>query len=345
MTLETVFFGNTVLAYLQALGLFIGAFIVFGLIQTVLINRLEKLAKKSTTDIDDAAVRIAKSIKPGVYAYIAVFLAYQRLVFPDIVDSVAQALLIILIAYQVVIALHILVDYLIGRWKKGDDPSTQAAYDFLGGIIKVILWVLALLFILSNFGVNITTLIAGLGIGGIAIAFALQQILGDLFSSFAIYFDKPFGVGDTIQVGDFLGTVERVGIKTTRVRSVSGEEVVFANQNLTSERIQNFGRMEERRTVFQFGILYETPIEKVRAVPDMVREVFEKLEHIRLERVHFRAFGDSALTFEVTYFTLSSDYNLSLDIQQNINLGLMDRFAAEGIEFAYPTQTLFVKKT
>lgn len=344
MTLETVFFGNTVLAYLEGLGLFLAAFIVFGIIQKVVVARLAALAKKSTTDIDDAAVRIVKSIKPGFYAYIAVFLGYQRLVFPEIVDQATKGFLIILIAYQVVIALQVLIEYLIERWKRGDDASTKAAYDFLGGIFKVILWVLALMFILSNFGINITTLIAGLGIGGIAIAFALQQILGDLFSSFAIYFDKPFGVGDTIQVGDFIGTVEKVGIKTTRIRSVSGEEVVFANQELTSARIQNYGRMEERRTVFQFGILYETSVDKVKAVPEMVREVFENIDNIRLERVHFRSFGDSALVFEVTYFTLSSDYNLSLDIQEDINLGLLERFAAEDIEFAYPTQTLFIKK-
>lgn len=344
LALEAVYFGNTIQQYLEAVGIFAVSFTVFGLIQTVVVARLAALAKRSATTIDDAAIQIVKSIRPGFFAYLALFLGYQRLVFSDLVDQIAGGVLIIWIAYQVVIALQILIDYIIGRWQKSDDVATTSAYNFLASIVKVLLWVFAFIFVLSNFGINITTFIAGLGIGGIAIAFALQNILSDLFSSFAIYFDKPFIIGDTIQVGKTMGTVEKIGIKTTRVKSLQGEEVVFANKKLTSEDIQNFGKMRERRNVFQFGILYETPIEKVKEVPDMVREIFKTLKDVRLDRVHFRSLGDSALVFEVTFFALKSDYAFLLDTQEHVNLSLMERFQKEKIGFAYPTQVIYQKK-
>jgi small-conductance mechanosensitive channel len=264
--------------------------------------------------------------------------------FPEVVDSIVMGLLIIWVAYQVVVGLQILIDYIVGRLQSKDDVATSGAYSFLGGIGKGVLWVFALIFVLSNFGINVTTFIAGLGIGGIAIAFALQNILGDLFSSFAIYFDKPFVLGDTVQVGTFIGTVQKIGIKTTRIKSVQGEELVFSNQKLTTENIQNFGKMEERRNVFQFGILYETPIEKVKKVSEMVKDIFKDIKDARFDRVHFKTLGDSALVFEVTYYVLRADYVVSLDIQEEVNFGLMERFQKEGIEFAYPTQVIYSKK-
>jgi len=345
IALDAIYFGNSVQQYLEAVGLFAVSFAVFGVVQVVVVNRLAAFAKESATTIDDAAIRIVKSIRPGFFAYIAVFLGYQRLMFPEIVDTIAGGILVIWAAYQVVIALQILIDYIISRWQSEDDVATTSAYSFLGGIVKVTLWVLAFVFVLSNFGVNITAFIAGIGIGGIAIAFALQNILGDLFSSFAIYFDKPFRVGDTVKVGSHTGTVEKIGIKTTRIKSLQGEEVVFANQNLTGDVIQNFGKMQERRNTFQFGILYETPIEKVRAVPMMVEGIFKNLKGVRLDRVHFKNLGDSALVFEVTYFSENPDYALTLDIQQEINFSLMEQFQKEGLEFAYPTQVIYSKKS
>ncbi|XKT75277.1 MAG: mechanosensitive ion channel family protein [Patescibacteria group bacterium UBA2103] len=344
LSLEAIYFGNSVRQYLEAVGIFAVAFSFFGVLQSVVISRLERFAKASSTTIDDAAIRIVKSIRPGFYAYVAVFLAYQRLSFSGVIDQVAGGVLIIWIAYQVVIGLQILIDYVIGRWQKNDDVATTSAYNFLASIVKVLLWVFAFIFVLSNFGINITTFIAGLGIGGIAIAFALQNILSDLFSSFAIYFDKPFVIGDTIKVGNTMGTVEKIGIKTTRVKSLQGEEVVFSNKKLTSEDIQNFGKMQERRNVFQFGILYETPIEKVKEVPDMVRDIFGDLSDVRLDRVHFKSLGDSALVFEVSFFALKSEYSFLLDMQERVNLGLMERFEREKIEFAYPTQVIYSKK-
>ena len=342
-SLSSVFLGNTLFAYLQALGIFLVAFLVFGLIQYVVIKRLEHLAKKSETDIDDTAIEIAKSLKPGFYAYIAIFLGYQWLSFPSIVDTIAGGLLVLFIAYQAVIALQILTDFVVGRFKKGEEEATQAAYDFLASIAKVFFWGFALLFVLGNFGIDITAFIAGIGIGGVAIAFALQKILGDLFSSFTIYFDKPFMVGDFIQVGSYVGTVEKIGIKTTRLRAIGGEQLIFSNQELTSDRIQNFGRMEERRVTYTFGVTYDTDPDTLERIPKMVEDALDQIELARFDRAHFKSLGDSALIFEAVFFVTTDDYAVSMDIQQHINLALMRAFKKEGIEFAFPTQTVYVK--
>jgi small-conductance mechanosensitive channel len=211
-------------------------------------------------------------------------------------------------------------------------------------VVKVVLWAAVVLIALDNLGVHITTLVAGLGVGGIAVALAVQNILGDLFSSVTIILDKPFVIGDFIIVGDFLGSVEHIGLKTTRVRSLSGEQLVFANSDLLKSRIRNFKQMTERRIVFAFGVIYQTAADKLAAIPGLVREIVEAQPQARFDRAHFKAFGGSSLDFEVVYWVTNPDYNLYMDIQQAINLGLFRRFAAEGIEFAYPTQTLYVEK-
>ncbi|MEQ8215048.1 MAG: mechanosensitive ion channel family protein, partial [Smithellaceae bacterium] len=200
-----------------------------------------------------------------------------------------------------------------------------------------------LLLILDNLGFNITSLVAGLGIGGVAVALAVQNILGDLFASLSIVIDKPFVVGDFIVIDQLRGTVEHVGLKTTRLRSLSGEQLIFSNNDLLKSRIQNFKRMTERRVVFGFGVTYQTPQDKLPLINGIVREIIEKQEHVNFDRVHFKEFGNSALNFEVVYIVKDQDYNLYMNIQQAINLEMFRRFQEEKIEFAYPTQTLFVQ--
>jgi small-conductance mechanosensitive channel len=223
-------------------------------------------------------------------------------------------------------------------------PDGVAAMDILSFIARVTIWSIVLLAVLDNLGVNITTMIAGLGVGGIAVALAAQNILGDLFASLSIVLDKPFVVGDFLIIGEFLGSVEKVGIKTTRLRSLSGEQLVFSNNDLLSSRIRNYGRMYERRVVFSLGVTYQTPAAKLRKIPDMIREAVESQEHVRFDRAHFQKYGDFALIFEVVYYVLSADYNQYMDIQQGINLKIYEDFEADGIAFAYPTQTLYVNE-
>jgi small-conductance mechanosensitive channel len=219
--------------------------------------------------------------------------------------------------------------------------TTITALGFLG---RVILWSLLLLVALDNMGVSITGLVAGVGIGGIAIALAVQSILSDLFASLSIVLDKPFVIGDFIIVDNFLGTVEHIGLKTTRVRSLSGEQLIFSNTDLLNSRIRNYKRMFERRVVFEVGITYQTPPEKVKAVSGMIRAIIEDQPKVRFDRAHFKNFGDSALVYEAVYFMMTSEYNDYMDTQERVNLAIMIQFAEHGIEFAYPTRTLFVQQ-
>jgi small-conductance mechanosensitive channel len=214
----------------------------------------------------------------------------------------------------------------------------------LGFIARVALWSILLLMILDNLGFNITALVASLGIGGIAVALALQNILGDIFASLSIAIDKPFVIGDFIIVDDILGTVEYIGLKTTRLRSLDGEQIVFSNTDLLKSRIRNYKRMYERRVVFGFGIVYQASHEQLKKIPVMAREIIEGLEKTRFDRAHFKEYGESSLNFEVVYFVQDPDYNIYMDIQQSINLSLFERFASEGIEFAYPTRTLYLHR-
>ena len=209
-------------------------------------------------------------------------------------------------------------------------------------VVRVAVWSLALLLIFQNLGFDITALIAGLGVGGIAVALAAQSVLGDLFSSLAIVLDRPFEVGDFIVFGEQMGTVEKIGIKTTRIRALSGEQIAVSNTDLVKTRVHNFKRMKERRVVLVVGVTYDTPADKLERIPSMVTEIIEKQDEVRFERAHFRSFGNSALEFETVYWVLDADYTIYMDKQQAINFAIFRAFQDEGIEFAFPSQTLYV---
>lgn len=341
---DTIFFGNTLLAYVESAFLFVAALIVFAVVQGVVLSRLGRLAATTQTDVDDVAINVIRSIRPPFYLFLAFYIALLPLTLNGIAQQVIDGILIAWIVYQVVIALHILIDYVLLRKSRAEGKDGKAAYSFISNFIKWSLWIVGILLVLSNLGVNITSLVAGLGIGGLAIAFAVQNILEDLFSSFAIHFDKPFEIGDFVIVGEHLGTVEKIGIKSTRIRALQGEEIVISNKELTSARIQNFRKLNERRIVFGFGILYETPRTTVEKVPALVERVIADIATARFDRAHFKSFGDSSLDFEVVYYVDSNDYAVYMDTQQAINLALMQLFEQEGIEFAYPTRTVYVKK-
>jgi small-conductance mechanosensitive channel len=194
--------------------------------------------------------------------------------------------------------------------------------------------------ILDNFGVNITTLVASLGIGGIAVALAVQNILGDLFSSLSILLDKPFVVGDFITVDGISGTVQYVGLKTTRIRSLSGEEIVISNSDLLKSRIHNNRRQETRRIVFSVGVTYDVTEQQLEMIPGMLKDIVSSKENVKFDRAHFKSYGASSLDFEVVYTMQTADYGVFMDTQQGINFEMFRRFNREGIEFAYPTQTV-----
>jgi small-conductance mechanosensitive channel len=224
------------------------------------------------------------------------------------------------------------------------DPDGATTLNLIGFAARGTLWLLVALLALDQLGFDVTALIAGLGIGGVALALAVQSILGDLFACAAIALDKPFVVGDFIVVDDLRGTVENVGLKTTRVRSLDGELLVFSNADLLKSRIRNFKRMRERRIQFSVGVTYATPAAKIRRIAGWLREAVEAQPKTRFDRAHFKAYGDSSLDFEVVYYVLEPDYNVYMDVQQSLNLAIYERFAAEGVDFAFPTRTVFLRR-
>jgi small-conductance mechanosensitive channel len=224
------------------------------------------------------------------------------------------------------------------------DQATNSALGVVRFFALTVIWSGLLLMILANMGVQIGPLLTGLGIGGVAIAFALQKILGDVFCSVAIILDKPFEVGDFIIVDPAnMGTVERIGIKTTRVRSLTGEEIIFSNADLLEARVHNFKRMNERRVLFPLGLLYQTPPEVLAQIVPRIRAIIEGIEKTRFDRGHLKAFGPSSYDFEFVYYVLDRDMTLYMDIQQKINFGIIELLKELGADFAYPTQTLHIE--
>jgi small-conductance mechanosensitive channel len=228
--------------------------------------------------------------------------------------------------------------------KQGEDASRDRVLKAASSLVNVLAWIVGTLFMLDNLGFRITTVVAGLGIGGIAVALAAQTVLGDLFAYFTILFDRPFEIGDTISVGDHTGTIERFGIKTTRIAGIGGEQIILSNKDLTDSRVRNFKRMEKRRATFRFGVTYRTPADTLREIPGVIADIFRELEGAALERAHFLSFGDSGLIFEIAYFVDGNDYARYMDIQQQANLRIREEFEKRRIEFAYPTRTLYLNK-
>lgn len=337
--------GNTLNNYITALLVFVLLVVVFKFVQWLLLRKLAHLAKKTKTDVDDTFIVIINSLRPELYYFLAIFFSIKLITVTAFTSTVINSILLIWIVYQVVVAVQILIDYVIKKKVREEGGEEgQGMVKMLGGMVKWILWIIGGLMILSNLGINVSSLVAGLGIGGIAIALALQNVLSDLFSSFSIYFDKPFVVGDFITTGSHSGTVEKIGIKTTRIRAVQGEEIVISNQELTSARVQNFKRMEERRIVTKLGLVYDTSSEKLDSVTSIIKEIVDSEGGVRFDRVFFTEFADSALIFEFVYHVLSKEYSDYLKAQQNINFEIKKKFEKEGIEFAYPTQTIYVSK-
>ncbi len=337
--------GNSVLAWLTAAVVAVVVFAVLRLAISFVRRRLKRLADRTATIADDLIVEVIGATRRLVVAVVAVVVASRPLELAEVVEKGLHGLLVISLTVQVALWANRAVSFWLTKQKERlaeTDPGALTTLQGLSYVVRLVVWSAAFLLMLDNLGYDVTTLVAGLGIGGIAVALAVQNILGDLFASLSIVLDKPFVIGDFIIVGEHQGTVEKVGLKTTRVRSLSGEQLVFSNSDLLGSRIRNFKRMVERRVVFGFGVTYQTPVEQVEAIPGMIREIIEATEKTRFDRAHFKAFGDSSLDFETVYFVLAPEYTLYMDVQQAINLELMRRFEELGIEFAYPTQTLHV---
>jgi small-conductance mechanosensitive channel len=341
------FLDNTLARWGLALLVAAGVTALLRLVQAVAVSRLGALSARTANQLDDAVVDALRGTKGLTLLAGGIVAGTRFLQLPDGVRTATGRILALVLIVQVGLWAAAAAVGWLQRYKERkleDDRGAATSVGAMTFLARLGIWTVTLLVALDNVGVDVTALVTGLGIGGIAVALALQNVLGDLFASLSIVMDKPFVIGDFIIVGEHLGSVENVGLKTTRIRSLSGEQLVFANGDLLGSRIRNFGRMYERRVVFKLGVTYGTTLEQLKLIPGIIREAIEEHGNTRFDRSHFAAYGDFALQFESVYYVLAPDYNVYMDVQQAINLRVRERFDAEGIEFAFPTQTLHLLK-
>jgi small-conductance mechanosensitive channel len=340
------FYGNTVQHYAIALGIIFGGILFVRLFRKRLLNQIKAWAEKTESKLDDYIIRGIEKFGLPILIFVAIYAGLSFLTFTEKADQFIDNAMIVVITVYVIRLLsafiRLTLESFIGKQEGGHEKLKQLKGIML--IVNALIWAVGLLFLFDNLGYNVTTIIAGLGIGGIAIALAAQNILGDLFNYFVIFFDRPFEVGDFITVDDKKGTVEHIGIKTTRLTSLSGEQLAFSNSDLTKSRIHNFKRMNRRRIVFSLAVVYTTKPEMLERIPGLVEQIIKSQALVTFDRAHLATLGTYSLNFEVVYFIESSEYLDYMNVQQEINLKIFKEFAANGIEFAYPTQTLIMNK-
>ncbi len=344
--LKFTFLGNSTTGYLTALGIFIAGLIAIVIFKKTIFIRLEKLAQSTHTTFDDFLIELLKKIWPIFYVLL-LYLSAEVLNLYPLIDKIIKILTIAFLIFFGVKVLLETINYIFEtKWiiKESNEDKSRSLKGLLIAI-KVVVWGLAAVIFLDNLGVNISALVAGLGIGSIAVALAAQNILGDLFNFFIIIFDQPFVIGDFIVLDNFSGTVEHIGIKTTKIRSLTGEQIIFSNSDLTKSRLRNFKRMNKRRATFTIGVTYETDFEKLKKIPSIITDIINSVKKVELDRVHFSSFGDFSLNYDVVYYVLNRDYNQYMDAQQEINFKIKEIFDKEHIDFAYPTQTVFLNKS
>jgi small-conductance mechanosensitive channel len=341
--LEVEVLQNPLSAWLTALGIAVSINLLVALFKMVATRRLAGLASRTTTSLDDALVTVLDRTKQGLVLVVTLYIGSRYLDLPDRADVFLKGAATIAAFLQIGLWISAAFRFWMDRYKARAvqaDVGAATSFGALAFIGQLVLWSIVLLVGLDNLGVNVTALVAGLGVGGIAVALAVQNILGDLFASLSIVIDKPFVVGDFIIVDDYLGSVEYVGLKTTRLRSLGGEQLVFSNSDLLKARVRNYKRMYERRIVFTFGLSRQMKSAQVERAVQLVKDLLNAEALVRLDRAHFFKFGESSLDFEVVYWMKDPDYNKYMDVQQRVNLKMMQAFEKEGIEFAFPTRTM-----
>lgn len=346
--LEQEFLGNALWRWGLAVLIVLAAFV--GLRLLAAAGRA--IIRHTGGDRRDLSARLLRRTKSWLLLLVAVGVTGTVVALPTAGAQVLQRLAFVALLLQLGLWVNVLVAYSIHRAlvsREEDEEEVSAAArtgeHLLQLLAAVGVWALLLLVALAHAGVDITALVAGLGVGGVAVALALQNVLGDLFASISILLDRPFEAGHFIIVGEHMGTVERVGLKTTRIKSLGGEELVFSNTDLLQSRVRNYTRMQERRIMFQFGVVYETPSAKLETLPELVRGIIETTPNTRFDRCHFKSYGDFALLFETVYYVLAPEYQAYMDAQHAINMAMFRVFEREGVTFAYPTQTVYLSKT
>jgi small-conductance mechanosensitive channel len=310
-------------------------------------RRAKALAQTEQVELLELPFEVASKTSRLFIITICLFAGFMLLKAPSELRSKAVTLVNLVGFWQLgVWGTAAVVAWLLARRKAaGDNRAAIGSLGIIGFVLRVVVWALILLLALDNLGVDVTALVAGLGVGGIAVALAVQNVLGDLFASLSITLDRPFEIGDFIIVGEYMGSVEQIGVKSTRLRSLGGEQIIMANADLLGSRLRNYGRMQERRVVFSLGVTYETSRGQLKRIPSIIRQAIEAHDTTRFDRCHFAKYGDFSLQFETVYYVLSADYNVYMDVQQAIYFDIHEAFEREQIEFAYPTQKLWLTRS
>ncbi|HOM86984.1 MAG TPA: mechanosensitive ion channel family protein [Spirochaetota bacterium] len=340
-------FNNTVKEYCVSLLIFIVGIIAIYIFKTIIIRLLKSWARKTTTELDDIAVEaFEKKFIPLIYICSFYVSIIQLTLHPSLKKTLDVIVLILMTIFGVMFVLNGIKIFISAIIQKEGNVTKQKALRALNPLIQILVWSFAIFILLENLGIKLTPLIAGLGIGGLAVALAAQNILGDLFAYFVMLFDRPFEIEDFIIIDkDFMGTVEKIGIKSSKIRGIGGEQIIISNTNLANARVRNYKRMNRRRVVFTIGVVYETGLEDLTLIPEIIKEIIQNIDGTTFDRAHFFSYGDFSLNFEIVYYVNSNDYNVYMDIQQEINLKIKDEFEKHNIEFAYPTSLIYVTKS
>jgi small-conductance mechanosensitive channel len=342
---EATYLGNTLWELTVAASIAIGTFFVLLLIRRAIRARYDKLAATPQTEFLELPFRVASSTTVLTIAIAALFIGSQWLKLPGTVSKVTLTIFTIAIFWQVGVWATVAVVAVIERRKRAtlaSDAAAASSLGIIGFLARATIWSLVLLLTLDNLGIEIQPLLAGLGIGGIAVALAAQNIIGDLFASLSITLDRPFVVGDSLQVDEFNGTVEYIGVKSTRLRSLSGEQIIMPNANLLSSRVRNNSRMRQRRVVINISVDQQTNLAKLRAIPGKLRELIESHEPVKFDRSHFAKISASSFDFEAVYIVLTPDYAKHMEILQDVNLRLVEWLRSEGIVLGTPQRVYYV---
>ena len=341
--LQHEFLDNTFRAWMVSFIILAAIMLILRIVRMVVVRHLAAIARRTSTAVDDLVVELILRTRFILVLVMGVYAASFALHLPEARIRLLRSLAVIALLVQGALWGNHLITFWLTRYLKGrgaDDAASRTTLSTLGFVGRAVLWTTLLLLALDNLGIKITGLITGLGIGGVAVALAAQEVLKDLFASLAIALDKPFLLGDAIAVDAFSGTVEHIGIKTTRIRSITGEELVFSNSDILNSRLRNYRRMQERRVVLNLGVAYETPAEKLAEIPVMLKEILEAQRGVVFDRAHLRTFGEFSLLFEIAFTIQSPDYVEFMDAQHAINLAILRRFQAEGVRFAFPRRTV-----
>ncbi|WP_266204176.1 mechanosensitive ion channel family protein [Pontibacter kalidii] len=342
--LNRVYFQNTVQDYLIALAIILLGSLLIAIFRRSVLLRIRKWAERSTSHLDDYIVQSLAKFGVPVLHFFVLYIGITSLNLTPRLAGIVTIATTVAVTFMVIRFITSTLMQLVRTYFRRKHPDRSSANEIgaISLILNIVVWFIGIGFLFDNMGYDLTAIIAGLGIGGIAVALAAQNILGDLFNYFVIFLDRPFEVGDFIALGDKSGTIEHIGVKTTRIKSLTGEQLIVSNSDLTSSRIHNYKRMERRRIQFGIGVTYETPADKLEAIPSTIKEIITNEKLAEFDRAHFASYGDSSLDFVIVYYVLTSDFNQYMDTQQSINMQLFREFEKQGIEFAYPTQKLYV---